>query len=882
MKNCKYLYLWAVACFAISACEDDDIVPTRPTVTPAADGSEIIFGARAGFENNGDGTTRTEYADLHYTYNGKKYQRIDWVFDDDKIEIFSPNTANTSNSHYIVRNAGIEAEDTASTVVDHQNDFAYLERIGDSSLQWNGDDTHTFYAMYPSSMMFVDDPEKTLETGVYMDSENAVVNGIIPTSQQPITVEKTTNGYVAKPNMDYAYMVAKSTASREDGQVGLTFMPLVTAVEIELTMPDESTDFPDITIGEIQVASTKPIAGSFAADISGWDGKSATDISCQYAETNTANDFIQITTRIEKDGTYIPVPLADGQSLTFTVFLLPGTDVSDLTIRLSDVGAGYTSKTLKLAEGKTLAPANIKTRITGLRLPTPFEVDANKWMAQLNDTVSLARLSLPGTGNSFSYLAQDNTSTTYPTDPDYYKAQLEDFDTQWRLGIRAFEVVCPHNTTDDNDLGNVSVRCNNEIVYQADGTALTVREVCDMIMEKLNTHEDEAAMLIITYQPTGSISTSEARNPATFMTGLNQLYSELVTTYGTNKFVTFSPELKLIDRDESGNMVEATSARGKLMIVARPTQFDEDNATVRSAALAAVGTNNYLVVDGCGAGKDKWGKRGYRINGSLAADIKDAVTSGTSQILENYMYYNQWYNPLQPDYPDASSTSISWPTWDGVVTKDEYGDYKYAAKGSGDDFTVWFQEWARVVDEDFKVMFMENGFLYTFANYFWWRESYTQKYNDVVHAFDLAISNTGEYKNYVFINSLCGYMLDKQNRTSYSPYMNVSNGTDWEFSVGGQSGLIGDLASELNTDFYNHVLQSGMNEKTGPTGIILMDRVSASTTAGGSHYLPGTIIANNFKFGKGLGSDGGDGGDDNKEPDENETPGGGDQGGVEG
>ena len=62
------------------------------------------------------------------------------------------------------------------------------------------------------------------------------------------------------------------------------------------------------------------------------------------------------------------------------------------------------------------------------------------------------------------------------------------------------------------------------------------------------------------------------------------------------------------------------------------------------------------------------------------------------------------------------------------------------------------------------------------------------------------------------------------------------------------SGDIPALASKLNNDFYNYVLNSGFEQATGPTGVVMMDMVSNSSADGGSYYLPGVIIGNNFKY----------------------------------
>ena len=74
-------------------------------------------------------------------------------------------------------------------------------------------------------------------------------------------------------------------------------------------------------------------------------------------------------------------------------------------------------------------------------------------------------------------------------------------------------------------------------------------------------------------------------------------------------------------------------------------------------------------------------------------------------------------------------------------------------------------------------------------------------------------------------------------------------------AYGGDGGDIAALATKLNADFYKEVLEAGMEQTTGPTGIIMMDYVTNAPDPAveydGSYYLPGVIIANNFKYGNG-------------------------------
>lgn len=823
------VFAWIVGGIILlfASCTNDEIINN---VTPAEDGSEVIFGARAGFEN-GKTNSRTEYSGIEYTYNGKSYERIDWVFDTDKVEIYCPQGANTTSSHYYVRNASIDPDNKtpdANTETDHLNDYSYLERIStEGSIQWNGDGVHEFYAMYPSSMMFTEDPTKTLETGVYL--KETTVTGVVPFSQQPLEVIGEGGHYVAKPNMNFAYMVAKSQARRTQGSVDLTFVPIVTAVEMTLQYPENGTSA--IHIGEIQITSSKPITGKFTADLAGWNPGEGYP-TC----TNDANNVIetiQITTRIKNGNTYEPIKLDKGNTLTFTVFLLPGSNVEDLTVRLSDTGAGYASKKMTFT-GEKIIKKNVKNIVTGVNLPAPLTVNASNWMVRIDEEGEMGRLSLPGTGNSFSYLSGED---------DYYKSQLISFTDQWNLGVRVFEITTDRPSEGTTTLGNQPVMCNAKAVI-----GLTVRDAFDLILDKedddepsdglIGPNSTETAMIILTYQPGGDNAPN--RDPSVFMQSLNVLYDELVTAYG-NRFVLYSPNLTMKD------------ARGKVMIVARPTQLDEDDATSRTNALTAVDTRNILVVDGCGTGKDKWGRRGYKVNGTPAADIKDCKTGAA--LLETYMIgtYKSWGTSNDID-------NTSWADWANVVTVGTYATSDYTYNTQNTSYKIWFQEWARVVESDLKIKLSDTSIgIYTWHYNCWWRASYEEKKLAVAGTFDRAISD--QYKNdYVYINSLCGYYIDSEKSNSYAPYMDDPASVNFSgWPVGGQCGRIGDLAEDLNRDFYNHVLEVGLDNETGPTGVVLMDRVSKNASDGGSHYLPGTIIANNFKYGSASDNLGGNG-----------------------
>lgn len=804
-----YKVMLLVAVVLATACQDDELI--QQNNNPAAIGDEIVFGARAGFENS-NADSRTVYTGEFYTNDaGIKFERIDWVDGTDMIEIYSEGASNGPTAHYTINHW--KDHDT-------QKDYAYLTRVGNSSLQWGeGVDeagTHNFYAMYPSSQMFTTD-QSTLAQGIKMDEKTLI--GVIPASQSPISITPTDGNYVAAPDMKFAYMAAKTSATRFDAEnnqngISLTFVPVVTAVQIQLIVPEKVSsgtgNVIPVSIGEIQVQGTG-IAGNFTADLNDWTG---TYPKC--ANVGEGGNSIQISTW--KDNK--PITLTAGKSLTFTVFLRPGVNVSDLKVRVSPNGAGYVGKSLT----DVTIPQNLKTVITNLKLPaTGVEIDASKWMSQLSDTTRLKKLSIPGTGGSFTYGYTKSDSSSYK---QQYKHM--DLEAQWKLGIRAFEIVSNRNyeqpgTVDAaTSLGSLDVTCNGTSV------GVKVGDVLNNLLTKVSTFVDEnnnpteTAVLILTYQPEGSISNNGNRNATYYARNLRKMYNGLSEAQ-KKQIIQYRPDITLFE------------ARGNVMIFCRINQKDEsDNGSFADAASALEGTNITLI-DGCGTGKDRWGSRGYKVQGNVAYDA--AHTSDATKSVDYWMGFDSEYVG-------------TWPFGESIYTARDYvnnvtapiaanGDLNFGFSTNYTGVTCWYQEWARVVDLEH--LGVNSGNYYERSNTVRWYESYNEKLAAVEETFKMAISD--KYTTYIFINSLCGYFVDAGISSSYT----VFTGSN----TGGIAGNIKALANALNPAFYQYVLESGMEQTTGPTGIVMMDYVSSNPNDGGSYYLPGVIIANNFKFGSG-------------------------------
>ena len=808
MKEFKFIHVLVAVVLFFTACNDDFLEQPK---TPAADGSEIIFGGRAGFENNGN-DTRTVYTGDTYKYGGKTYERIDWI-DGDKIEIYSPEASNGPSAHYNI--TSFTTGDEGAGATQKGSDYAYLERQGESALRWNGDGIHTFYAMYPSTSMFVreDGTITTVEQGIKLDKsgDNIVVKGTVPTSQSG-TITESGGNYTIAPNMKYAYMVAKTTANRENNpNVGLSFVPIVTAVEIEMIVPENTEkNVHDVLIGEIQVTGNG-IAGDFTADLTSWNTGYPTCVN-----VGDGQGAIQISTW--KDNK--PLTLKEGKSVKFTVFMRPGADYNNLTISYSPTGSGYIRKKLFGTDSNNNAynvkiPRNLKTRIKNLYLPAtynkPFTVDASRWMDQLADEVELKALSIPGTGGTFSY--NYNSSN-----PSWYKQQTLTLDEQWMLGIRAFEIVSERPSNGSTSLGTEFVKCNKVSM------GVTVADVLKTLLTKVATPNadgdvTETAVLILTYQPEGS---GRSRNASTYASSLKALYDGLNATQKA-QIIQYTPTLTL------------AQARGKVMIFCRINQRDEsDGGTFADATTTLAGTNITLI-DGCGTAKDRWGARGYKVNGNAAYDILN--TGDASKSVDYYL--------IQYDANEGwFSANYQWAAWSNVTK----GELNFEFSTNYTNTKCWYQEWARVVHSDiidnslgyFLVERYHNGALldYDEPDYRWF-ESYTEKVAAANKTFDMAVS--GRHSNYVFINSLCGYLVDSQIESSYTP-----------LQTGGSGGIAGNikaLADKINVDFYQYVLNSGFEQMTGPTGIIMMDYVKSTPEidTDGGYYLPGVIISNNFK-----------------------------------
>ena len=188
-------------------------------------------------------------------------------------------------------------------------------------------------------------------------------------------------------------------------------------------------------------------------------------------------------------------------------------------------------------------------------------------------------------------------------------------------------------------------------------------------------------------------------------------------------------------------------------------------------------------------------------------------------------------------------------------------NFVYTVKGSSgtQTFNAYVHDWARVSNLDESFFLDGNPDENTDEKKdFLWAKSINEKWKHIKETFDKALSEQTN-GNTIFINSLCGYFIDKTEVNSYLPNLltdisvNVSGNLikTHEYSVlsgssttAGMCGNISDYAKWVNNEFYNYLLTKDLGGKS--TGIIMMDRVSNDANENpAGYYIPRIILANN-------------------------------------
>lgn len=763
----------------LAGCQESEIAKPKETWHK---GDNVEFRARAGYENNGGNDTRTVYTGVTYDFEGKKYERVDWVVDD-QIRIFCKEAQNPAEGHNYAD----------YKIVSHQNeggkeDYGYLERVNpNGSLQW-GDPSkkHTFYAFYPSPIQ-----------NSQLEMSDNWAKGVVPMEQTPLEITSTDNkNFVAKPNMNYAFMTAKAVMEPgSSNEVSLSFKSMVTALELELHGPDQQT----VNLTDIRISSdTENLTGPFTCDLE----RVATDgyPECNILPTSDERHTVNVSL-VSKDGK--PFSLTGGQTLKVTVFLLPLDDYKALKISLQ-TAKGIKSHDLKKNDGTTMVvKSHLKNLVNNIQVPSNFRAD--QWLSHMNDDVLLSQLSIPGSGNSYSY-----TYSGSGNDSIKYKAQSLDIEHQWNLGVRAFEVTAERNKgSKKSSFGQGGLILDNNTLFST-----TVEQAVREVYSMLTANPNEFVMMIISYQPA-----SAGRDGDQFVRDFMAWYNTL-DIHASGHTALFRPGLSIGD------------VRGKMMFILRPSSVDEK--LLSETMLNEIANEDFLVVDGWGSLQDKWKHRGYPVKSQVGVNVEtEADWNGCMEKTMLATTTSSTANPAAPDFPTPLTAGKS--------------DFSYKTNQS---FKAWAQEWPRVVEKDFVKILDQtsSGWINKTYQTLWvkWRESYNEKLQDAKETFDKSVADKNNQSS-VYFNSLCGYFVLEDDNDSWKPVAKTYNMTPSYSGWGVTYGNLLTFSERINADFYKYVLSKSNTQGSlsGPVGVVMINRVG---TTEASTLMPNVVISNNFKF----------------------------------
>lgn len=931
----KYSKLFALlgTAFLLGSCQEDSLLQSEGPLS----GNEIRFGATAHFKNGNSSTTRTEYGDIEKDENGNGFIEVRWS-NGDRIDIACPSTAGTNCAEYVVSGFDHGTDKDGNNQSGAQNSTATtLTKTGDTGLQWgSSEDDYTFYSVYPSLNTI-----KSHLQGVMPDAElnnlgvskegtlagylaqiqdaapasvdNALKN---PTTQKDDETGEVKTGYVIKPNMDFAYMVAKTPNVGYGNDVNLSFKSIVTALEFQIFAPDVVGE----TAGDITVtgfALSDPnngdICGPFSYDYN--TEKYATP------DKGAASGHRLVQMNIlgtEGEG----VTIKKGQFVDVTFFLLPRADEQtyktlDLTV-FYKVGISSQVKTATL--NRAIAPRT-KTYIKNIKLPKITNVNASSWWSALPPATLFSQVSIPVAGNVFATkenIVLDGSLAGY--DETYFHQQTKTISDLWSMGVRGFELCCQSALTGTMTPANIvkaSIGSQKIVAAEAFVNDKTFEGAfTDLItLHSQKGYESEPLILICTYA-----SKNDGYNPYNYVANLLNYFSGLSDEI-KSKFV------QLTTSTTAGDL------RGKIAVIIRPgddlrwlyeTKVSSYNSNLYDP-YKQLGIDEYpeggltagiptvlkddanftgkdmlskvmFIADWGASSYDMWNRR-YGVQFGMDETSYKKLTSARKDELKNLGMSTMFMESfLYASNRDKDASTYAWSGQDkdnnfnnfggdALVVVPSYGTESDPSSTDGAEFNfehsmsnggkAYVQEWHRVVpDEGIPATKLHSGGSANdwldwgqdtrYSIWVKWPGSITEKKEAIKDLFNMSVATKGTAGDDLYINVLSGYYATTKHAPSITPItesITTSRGTKNDFTNQGKGGDYEGLAYDLNNYVYELLTATpGAGEATrtklkqqGPWGLVVLNHIGTNPNDK-SVDLVDLIMMNNFRFPLAIGS----------------------------
>ena len=803
----KYLWMTAAMGICLAGCQEDALVEEQTQTSGVIVEGEIVFSTSGlGSFNEENPQSRTVYGQGYATEDGKWNCPIDWV-NGDQVRIYCAQASAPDVKYADYKVTWDGAGENDNVLENSKENGASLEKMTNRPLCWGEAVDHTFYGFYPSSAIQEGDSQETIKA-------------TIPSFQR-MTWSNDGGNWTGKPDMDYAFMRAEATVEASDRgkDVTLRFDALTTAVQVTLTASER------VSLSTIQIlaenkdkAARQSVCGDFTMDLT------TGDIDLTSDGTNT----YQITVEAPRNEEGGPIELVSGQSLTFTVFLLPETgddgssSVENLKIRV--LGTGANSARVKTFADAKLKKGSISKVTLSNYAPLP---GTNNWMEAIDDNVMMSQLSIPGSVNAFSreILPNEGYEPNKPTD----LTQWSSVSDQFKKGARVFEMATDregNKRTDDYYIEHTAIKLNlgdaKLMAGANEGNTLrnTLKDLADLVEGT-----DECIVAILYYAPVEGESVRA---------WLCQLYNYLVeledfsNENGSVEVLPFDPKMKLGD------------ARGKILLMTRLAANKDDFEGLGQDEVALEQFLRYSsIVYNWDTEKDRWWNRGYYVGN----EDEFKHVEGKEQYL--------WEGKSQPR--GATYLPERWCYYANVQRMTE------GSTGYGDIYEPIYHvfDWERVCKETKDYYFnLSEGATVPPFNVFSikWYESMEEKKDRVKDFLDDAIDYLkNDPLNNFYINSLRGYYIhDAYSYVDYNSSAIPYPATGFA-STAGRHGDVPSYTQDINGVINDYILGKDTAQR-GPLGIMLMNftgigygYVNMSMDMHGDDLLQ-TIIDNNFRF----------------------------------